>query len=320
MNGLAQGAREPGTTLIRLAGGALGFNWLPVFIGEEAGIFGRRGVGVELQRMGSVDKATAAVRAGDADLAITPPEGAIADGVRGGELRIVAGNVNRLPLTLVANPKFQRIADLRGARLGTSSMTEGTAIYTREMLAQHGLHYPGDYEFAVVGVHPARWQALQEERIEAAVQLIPLNFVAIDAGYTNLGEVSDVIPEIVFTALVGKGAWIADNEAAVLGLLSGLIEATDFIHDPANDEATLPTVMRITGADEAYARRSLDYMRTKGVFSRDLGIPETARNKTVELMIKASLLDPSARDAVASLFDLRLAKRAHDALDAGFRN
>ena len=71
-----------------------------------------------------------------------------------------------------------------------------------EVLRQHGLHYPGDYEFAVVGVHPARWKALQEGTIDAAVQLIPLNFVAEDAGYNNLGEVTDYIPEIVFTGLI----------------------------------------------------------------------------------------------------------------------
>ena len=85
-----------------LAGGALGFNWLPVFVAQHQGIFARHGLDVVLKRMGSVDKATAAVRAGEANLAITPPEGAIADKVAGGRLRIIAGNANRLPMSLVA--------------------------------------------------------------------------------------------------------------------------------------------------------------------------------------------------------------------------
>ena len=143
------------TASITLAGGALGFNWLPVFVAERQGIFEHHGLRVRLERMGSVEKATAAVRAGEADLAITPPEGAIVDAVAGGRLRIIAGNVNRLPLSLIANPRIKQIEDLKGCRLGTSSLKEGTAIYTREMLARHGLAYPGDYEFAVVGVHPA---------------------------------------------------------------------------------------------------------------------------------------------------------------------
>src|SRR6202043_838061 len=129
---------------------------------------------------------------------LRPPGGAIRDCVNGGNLRIIAGNVNRLPLSLIANRRIRRIEDLRGARLGTSSLTEGTALYTMEVLRQHGLQYPSDYEFAVVGVHPARWKALQEGTIDAAVQLIPLNFVAEDAGYANLGEGTEYIPEIVF--------------------------------------------------------------------------------------------------------------------------
>ena len=159
--------------LLRIGGGAGGFNWLPVIAAERQGMFARRKLTIEVKRLGAVDKATAAVKSGDVDIAITPPEGAIRDCVGGGDLRIIAGNVNRLPLSLIANPRIHRFEDLRGARLGTSSMTEGTALYTMEVLRQHGLRYPGDYEFSVVGVHPARWKALQEGSIDAAVQLIP---------------------------------------------------------------------------------------------------------------------------------------------------
>jgi len=292
---------------IVLAGGALGFNWLPVFVAERHGIFANHRLSVTLKRMGSVDKATAAVRCGEADLAITPPEGAIADAVTGGRLRILAGNVNRLPLSLVANARFTRVEDLKGKILGTSSLTEGTAIYTREMLSQHGLNYPGDYEFAVVGVHPARWKALQEGTIDAAVQLIPLNFVAFDAGYSNLGEVSDYIPEIVFTALIGDKAWVDGNRQKVDALLGCLRESTALLYDPKNDEKLLPIVMEITQSDRQYAQKSLEYMRETAVFARDLEIPAAAFNKTIELMVKADLLDGSAKDKARAVLDSRAA-------------
>jgi len=294
---------------ITLAGGALGFNWLPVYVAERQGIFARHGLNVIMKRMGSVDKATAAVRSGEADLAITPPEGAIADATAGGRLRIIAGNVNRLPLSLVANPRFKRIEDLRGCTLGTSSMTEATAIYTRELLARHGLAYPGDYEFSVVGVHPAPWQALQEGRIDAAVQLIPLNFIAFDAGYSNLGEVSDYIPEIVFTAMIGGAAWIAEHRREVEDLHDSLVEATDRLYDISNDSELLPVLMEIAQSDAMYAQKALDYMREKEVFSRGLEIPAAAIDKTVELMLKAGLLDPAAKDRVGEALDTNFMDR-----------
>jgi ABC-type nitrate/sulfonate/bicarbonate transport system substrate-binding protein len=284
---------RPDSTTLRIGGGAVGFNWLPVFAAQQQGLFACRGLNVEIKRLGTVDKATAAVRSGELDLAITPPEGAIRDCVGGGNLRIIAGNVNRLPLSLIANPRFRRIEDLKGAKLGTSSLTEGTALYTMEVLRRHGLNYPGDYEFAVVGVHPARWKALQDGTIDAAVQLIPLNFVAVDAGYANLGEVTDYIPEIVFTALIVNRTWAEAHRSQIVAFLRGLIEGTRWMYDPDNDERLLAMTMEITQAQGEYVRRSLDYMREKHVFARDLSISDAAFATSIELMRKAGLADAS---------------------------
>ena len=302
--------------LLRIGGGAVGFNWLPVIVADRQGMFARRNLAIEIKRLGAVDKATAAVKSGELDIAITPPEGAIRDCAGGGNLRIIAGNVNRLPLSLIANPRIRRIEDLRGARLGTSSMTEGTALYTMEVLRQHGLNYPGDYEFSVVGVHPARWKALQEGTIDAAVQLIPLNFVAEDAGYTNLGEVTDYIPEIVFTALIVDRA-AAERRRADRCFLAGLIEGTRWVYDPANDETLLALTKELTQAEGKYGRQALDYMRAKRVFSPDLSIPEAAFAKSIELMQKGLAGDQLAQDAKRVLDDSFRAAALSDALSDG---
>lgn len=290
-------------TQIVLAGGAMGFNWLPVYAALRQGMFEARGLEVELRRTGSVQKATEAVIAGEAQLAITPPEGAITNHVGGGDLRIIAGNVNRLPLSLVAHPRLTRIEDLKGAVLGTSSMTEGTAIYTQAMLAEHGLHYPGDYSFDVVGVHPARWQALKEGRIDAAVQLIPLNFVAFDEGWSNLGEVSDYIPEILFTGLICDQRWAEAHSETIGEFLVALSEGTRFVLDPANDGFTIPMLMEVAQADESYARRSLDYMREKDVFRSDLAVQPAAFAKSIELMVAAGLLAPDQTACAQDTFN-----------------
>jgi NitT/TauT family transport system substrate-binding protein len=291
---------------LTLAGGAIGYNWLPVHVAMRTGIFARHGLDVSLVRMGSVDKATTAVKEETADLAITPPEGALASTAEGGDLRLLAGNVNRLPLTLIANPAITSIEGLRGKTLGTSSMTEGTMIYTQEMLRAHGLSYPGDYEFSAVGIHTVRWEALQDGRIDAAVQLVPYNFIALDAGYSNLGEVTDYIPQIVFTALIARLGWAEANAARVAALISALREATAFIYDPANDAALMPIVLEAARIDDSgYGRRTLDYTREIEVFPRDLGIPKAALDKSIELMVKAGLLDPARRGAAATAFDPR---------------
>ena len=170
-------------------------------------------------------------------------------------------------------------------------MTEGTALYTMEVLRRHGLNYPGDYEFAVVGVHPARWKALQEGTIDAAVQLIPLNFVAEDAGYINLGEVSDYIPEIVFTAVVIDDATAKKRRDDMVAFLGAVMEGTQWVYDVANDEKLSAMVKDLTQAEGKYVRQALEYMRAKKVFPPDLAVSETAFDKSLELMRKANLAD-----------------------------
>jgi ABC-type nitrate/sulfonate/bicarbonate transport system substrate-binding protein len=176
-----------------------------------------------------------------------------------------------------------------------------------EVLRQHGLRYPGDYEFSVVGVHPARWKALQDGSIDAAVQLIPLNFVAEDAGYVNLGEVSDHIREIVFTAFIADRATAQRRRAEVVAFLGGVIEGTRWVLDPANDDTLVALTKELTQAEGKYGQQALDYMRAKKVFSPDLSIPDAAFATSITLMQRAGLADD------------RLTANARDVLDDSYR-
>jgi ABC-type nitrate/sulfonate/bicarbonate transport system substrate-binding protein len=300
-----------GLTEITLVGGAQGFNWLPVFLADEQGFFADQGLKVTFKRVGGVDKATQAVLDGEAEIAITPPEGAVADFIRGGELRIVASNANRLPMSLVARPGIDSIAGLKGKKIGTSSLTEGTAIYTQMILSRAGLRYPGDYAFVLAGVHTGRWDALQKGEIDAAPQPAPWNFLAEDAGYNLLGEINAVIPEIVFAGLVGKRSWLEHNGQVVTRLLKALIKSHQLTNDQGREDLTLPIFQRITTPDnENLARRGLTYMREMGMWPDGLAIPPKALETTIHLMIGAGLLDESKRQAARGVFDPRYLDQA----------
>ncbi|WP_018236916.1 ABC transporter substrate-binding protein [Ensifer sp. BR816] len=298
-------------TIVKLAGGAQGFNWLPVFVAEDQGLFEKHGLKIEYLRMGSVDKATTAVVEGAADLAITPPEGAVSNYVKGGELRVVASNSNRLPMSLVAGPAIGSIAGLKGKKIGTSSLTEGTAIYTQMLLSREGLRYPGDYEFVLAGVHTSRWEALQAGDIDCAPQPAPWNFIAEAAGYNLIGEVNDAIPEIVFAALIARTSWLEANGETVRKLLKALVEAYRITNDPSKESIALPIFERITVPDDAeLALRGLRYMRDMGMWPNGLAIPDRALETTIDLMIRARLLDEDHRRSAAGVFDASYLERA----------
>lgn len=295
---------ESELTTLRLAGGAQGFNWLPVFVADERGLFAKHGIAIEYQRLGSVDKATTAVKDRTADLAITPPEGAIADFLAGGDLRILAANSLRLPMSLVARPEITTLADVAGKRIGTSSLTEGTSIYTQMMLQQVGLTYPDDYEFVLAGVHTARWAALQRGEIDCAPQPAPWNFLAEREGYSLIGEVNDVIPDVIFAALIATGTWLEENGDVAHRLVAALQEAHTLVNDQAHDETTRAIYQRITTPDDPdLAARGFAYTRDMGMWPADAAVTTAALEVSVDLMVRAGLLDESDRDRARGVLD-----------------
>jgi ABC-type nitrate/sulfonate/bicarbonate transport system substrate-binding protein len=282
---------------VSIGAGAAMFNFLPVFLAQRLGFFERRGLEVTVKRTGSTDKATAALSTGELNIAMTPPEGGIASYAAGGPLRLVGGNLNTLPLNLIANPRFKRIEELRGASLGTSSLTEGTALYTMEILARHGLKYPGDYTFSTVGVHTARWEALKKGTLDAALQLIPLNFVAIDQGYSDLGSAHTYLPDIAFISIIVDETWASDNSDVLINMLAALKEGTDLLYDKSHDHVTVALAQEVSQTDIKYVQQSLDLLRDQAMMPKDLTIPPAALATSIRLMRKAGLLpDQTPRD------------------------
>ncbi len=124
---------------------------VPLWVAQQRGFLERRGLRATERILGSTHGVTNALRDGEVDIALTAPEGSIADAVAGGPLRVVAGLIDRPPLSMIAIPRYRGFSDLRGGQIGTSSLTEGTRHVAERMLAAHGLTYPADYDFALEG-------------------------------------------------------------------------------------------------------------------------------------------------------------------------
>ena len=70
---------------------------------------------------------------------------------------------------------------------------------------------------------------MQDGSIDAAVQLIPLNFVAEDAGYVNLGEVSDHIRKSCSPLSLSIGRQRSDAAQRSSHFSRGVIEGTRWV-------------------------------------------------------------------------------------------
>ena len=152
--------------------------YAPVWLADQRGFLRDQGLTVRLRSFGSTDATTAGLRDGAVPVTIGSPEGSIANALIGGDLRLVSGFVNRPPLSMIAQPRYHSMSDLRGAKLGTTSLKEGTCHLMEKMMAAHGMHQPADFQFVMAGAHPQRWEALKAVTLDAAIQLVPFNYIA----------------------------------------------------------------------------------------------------------------------------------------------
>ena len=262
--------------------------YFPVWVADRKGMFEARGISARTEVTGTTDRVTASLKSGASRLAMVTPEGVIVDAAAGGPLRLVAGNTNRAPLSLIAQPGIRRIEDLRDGMVGTSSLKEGTAILVQRMLAAHGLHYPGDYDFALVGAHPQRWAHLQDGTIDAGLQLTPYDFIAEAAGYSMLGAAADYVPHYAFTAVAVDSGW-AQEHADLVGLsLAALQEATVWTVEHLDEAAELIT--EVTGGANADTRRGLGAMFDAGAVPLDLAIDPRALDSVFSSVREAQLV------------------------------
>jgi NitT/TauT family transport system substrate-binding protein len=268
---------------------------VPLWVAQQRGLLERRGLQATERILGTTHGVTKAVRDGEVDIALTAPEGSIADALAGGPLRVVAGLIDRPPLSMIALPRHHAFGDLRGGRIGTSSLTEGTRHVAERMLAAHGLAYPADYDFVLEGSHVERWKALQAGAIDAALQMLPYDYIAADAGFTNLGPVTeDFALNAVCVSQPAGRAWVTD-------FLQALAEAAEWFRGHTEESAAIAAAR--TSIEPRYARLACAALAADGVIPRDLRSAPGALAAAVDALRSSGQIPPGAPDPVGTAVD-----------------
>ena len=269
------------------------FPYYPVWVAQERGFFAKSGIECEPTIYPATDKVTSALKDGDCQLCMATSEGPSGDAANGGSLRLIAGNANKGPLSLIGGKNIRKIEDLRGKKVGTSSLKEGTAIIVQMMLAAHGLHYPGDYDFDIVGAHPQRWDHLQDGSIDAGLQLVPYNYIAEEAGYPNLGNVVDYVPDYAFTAIAANLNWANDHRDLTVRTLAAMKEAVQWTSGHIDEAAEI--VAKATKSNWEHTKRALSDMFKEKVSPLDLRIDRKAFDALLKSMHDFDLVEKDVK-------------------------
>ena len=263
------------------------FYYVPIWAAREQGYFADEGLEVDIFVIGSGTQAQK-LWSGEMHITVAPPEGVVQNVEAGGSLAIIGGNSGRLSHYLITHPRFKRIEDLRGATLGILTFTEGSFFHFQPMMEKHGMRYPEDYKVMPTGGAPHRHQLLLEGKIDAGLQSIPWVYTAEEAGFSNLGNINDYIPDWQFNSFNVDTRWAEKNADTVVRFLRAVLRGSEWMY--ADRAAATALAAREIGIASEHAGRGWDYFISTGSITRDLEVNRPGLARVIESQVRAGLL------------------------------
>lgn len=273
---------------IRVALVSRTFYYVPFWAAVEKGYFRNEGVDVVGEILDSTGKVNSGLMQGDFEIGIGTPEGVIADREHGdNRLVIVGGNAQKMTHFLVAQPSIRSFSDLHGAKIGVASINEGTAFVIKRILSVEGLE-ESDYSLVDAGGVPSRWVALQEKRIDAGLQSIPINYAAEDAKYTILCDSNAYVPDYQFVTVNVARWWAEQHASDVTRVLRALGRGIAWMFDEPEEAVEL--IMRELRVSRDHASRGWQYYTSRKVIPRDQRVSQPGMATVFSLMEAAGAI------------------------------
>src|SRR5262245_40223436 len=241
------------------------FQFVPVDVGIEVGIFKKHGLDVEASDFGGGPRVQQALTAGALDLAIgSGPELAM---VVKGTPEIGVAAIADAPYAVVLatlNDGPKAIADIKSKKISVSTRGGLTFWLAQELSRRQGWGTEG-FTIVPLGATTAQTAALKTKQIDGMI-------VEVNAGYRLEEEKSgrvlvqfgDLIKTFHIYILYAHTDFAAKNPNAVRAFLGGWFETIDWMQK--NRERTIDIVRRKTEVSQALATR--DYDELSGMFNK----------------------------------------------------
>ena len=252
-------AEDQATVTVKVGTSYPGIETMPIYVGRQNGYFAAEHMTIDLTSLATGDKISYALLGGAIDIARYTPDWIIRAIEKGGsKLKIVLGSANSLTFSLLAPNSIASYADLKGKRIGVSTVAAADASVVIKMLAAHSLN-KGDYSLIQAGSSPERAAALRAGSLSATLITPPFDQRVLDeGGFKRLDWSTDVIPHYAWGAEAIREDWAHANEATLVAYMRAWIKAWRYIHNPANKEAVIAILARESKIDDRYARNMYD--------------------------------------------------------------
>jgi len=213
---------------------------LPLWIAKEGGYFEKNSLDVELSNIASA-QSVAALVSGQVKFAQMGGSETLSAAAQGADVKVIGMIAGVYPFVLEVNASIKTVADLKGKKIGVSSIGSSSDIATRVALKKMGLDPDKDVTITTVGSVQQRTAAMLTGAIDAGLAQPPDTIVLEEKGYHVLYDLAAQKLPSANTAVVVQGTYITQNREVVQRYVDSLTQA---IVRERNDKAFALTVLQ----------------------------------------------------------------------------
>ena len=155
----------------------------PLYLGERAGLFKKNQLEAQLIYMPGGSLIVQTLLSNEVGVASLAPPSAVSAWVKGAELALAAGGIERALNVLMVNPKIKKPEDLKGKRVAISRFGSLSDVSLRDALAFHKLRANQDVVVAQIGGLGERMVALTSGVVDGAILNVDQVFQAEKLGF-----------------------------------------------------------------------------------------------------------------------------------------
>ena len=230
--------------------------------------------------------------------------------LRGAPIRFMFTTFNRPMFWLYTRSDIRSVENLKGKKVGVSSLGSGPDSLLREILKKHGLDGGRDVVILPVGSGTARFFALQAGTVDAAMLSIPANLMAQDAGFRELVSFIDQEWIELQGTINVTDQLLASEPTLVEKFIRAWLKG--FIHFRDLRSQTIGILIRFLRVKEDAAAKIYELMRPS--LTQDGIVSEEIQRKSLEHVIdRVGLKEPPRLDKI---FDYSMAVKVRNELRA----
>jgi NitT/TauT family transport system substrate-binding protein len=246
-------------TKLKIIYSASSIDNIPAWVALDGGYFKQNGLDVDLQYVAGGTKVISALLANEAEVSTEGGNEAMSAVSNGADLVLIAGLLPVYAFKVEAHAGINTIDDLKGKRMGVSSIGGTADVALRSFLRKHNIDPDKDLSITATGDSLTTLAALQNHAIDASLSVPPNSLAAEAAGTHPIADIaSEKIPNAQ-NSLTVQRTWLNANKPVAQKLVDSLVQALDRVHkDKAFTEQMMTKYLKLD--DQKSLDSTYDFM------------------------------------------------------------